>query len=180
MDGRNRSKLCPDQLTRGVCVLTGCPCNHNFLVCEPCGVVCPSRYSYDQHLKGKYHQRQRNGPQYAPGTDLRHCSLCDRDIEAGAAWSAHVRGKYHNRHQRFVPLRQVLEDSEKDKHGITVETRSFDIGVLDVSEINREKVLRATVRNSVPGSNVVLVQCRITSKINGRHDAGYASLPSRE
>ncbi len=107
------------------------------------------------------------------GKTCQHCALCNRDIPI-SAWSSHVRGKPHNRRQRFVPLQQALEDSEKDKHGVTVESAKLNFGLIDVSEINREKVVRAVVRNALPISNIVMLQCRITSKINGVHDTGCA------
>jgi helicase MOV-10 len=169
-----RYQACPQQLSQGVCIPTDCPFNHSYRICEPCGVVCLSSRTFDAHLKGKPHRKQINGANNPPGGNVIHCSLCDRYIPRLPAhfWDEHIRGKYHNRVQRFIPLQQAIEESEKDKHGITVDG-VFDLGVIDVSEMNRAKSTRVTLRNNVPNSQVVILQCRITSKINARWDTGY-------
>ena len=57
-------------------------------VCEPCGVTCTSRTTYDAHLAGRRHQRATTQRTY-------QCFECSVTMTSQQNYEDHVNGRRH-------------------------------------------------------------------------------------
>jgi hypothetical protein len=75
-------------------------------------------------------------------------------------WSSHVQGSAHRNKERLNTYRTVKEEAEKDKHGVTVS--QMDFGIVDVVDARRTVSQILTMRTTVPGSRIVVVDYRLS------------------
>ena len=160
--------VCRAFLGSGSCSDDHCRFHHNIHICETCSVVCITDNSYQAHLGGKNHQKTLERVAYAQthGIDTELCELCCIPI-INHDWERHQRTKRHLNKQRFFAFKSLLEEAEKDKHGISVSSSDgVDFGIIELEEAHAGRGVTLTITTSVPYSNVRLVDVKLTSTSN--------------
>ena len=160
--------VCRTLLNTGSCNNDICRSHHDVHICETCSVVCITGKSYQAHLAGKPHGKalKRAAHAQAHGIDTEFCELCQVSI-FNNNWERHQRTKRHTNKQRFFAFKSLLEEAEKDKHGISVSIpEGVDFGIIEVEEAEAGRNLQLTITSSVPYSNVRLADVKLTSTSN--------------
>ncbi|KAJ7054531.1 P-loop containing nucleoside triphosphate hydrolase protein [Mycena amicta] len=98
-------------------------------------------------------------PDQIPGHTL--CTTCNAYIPDRFWPRHHLRPKHVERSQ-FISFRTVLDEAEKDKHGISV-SGNFDFGIVELSAGKSGLSMTATIQNAVPSSKVSLVGMTLAS-----------------
>ncbi|KAF8869389.1 AAA domain-containing protein [Infundibulicybe gibba] len=119
------------------------------------------------HLAGKKHEARTSGR----GTSL-FCQACGKNIISGE-WDSHISGTTHRaaaaRQQipaKLVPehitFGLVLDEVEKDKHGVTIEG-DLDFGVVRETNARAGVLIIVTLKTVVPASKIELKGARLSS-----------------
>jgi helicase MOV-10 len=157
--------VCRALLDSGSCSNDGCRSHHDIHICETCSVVCLTGKSYQAHLGGNNHRKilERATRAQAQGIDTESCELCRIPI-INHDWERHQRTKRHSNKQRFFAFKSLLEEAEKDKHGISVSSsEGVDFGIIELEEANAGRDVTLVITTSVPRSSVRLADVRMTS-----------------
>jgi len=160
--------VCRALLNTGSCSDDNCRSHHQIHICETCSVVCLTDKSHQAHLAGKPHRKTLERAAYAQahGIDTEFCELCQIPI-LNNNWERHQRTKRHSNKQRFLAYKSLLEEGEKDKHGISVSSpEGLDFGIIELEEAQAGRDVTLVVTTSVPRSNVCLVDVKLTSTSN--------------
>ena len=160
--------VCRALLDTGSCNDDYCRFHHDVHICETCSVVCLTGKSYQAHLAGKYHRKTLERAAYAQahGIDTEFCELCQVSIPNNN-WEWHQRTKRHLNKQRFFAFKSLLEEAEKDKHGISVSSpEGVDFGIIELEEAQVGKGVALLITTSVPRSSVRLADVKLTSTSN--------------
>ena len=160
--------VCRALLDSGTCSDDYCRFRHDVHTCETCSVVCLSDNSHQAHLGGKNHRRtlERTTCTVAQGIDTEFCELCRIPI-INHDWQRHQRTRRHLTKQRFFAFKSLLEEGEKDKHGISVSnSEGVDFGIIELEEAQVGRGVALVVTTSVPRSSVSLVDVKMTSTSN--------------
>lgn len=160
--------VCRTLLNSGSCSDDCCRFHHDIHICETCNVVCFTDKSYQGHLAGKNHRKTLERAAYAQahGIDTEFCELCCMPI-INHNWERHQQTRRHANKQRFFAFRSVLEEAEKDKHGISVSSpEGVDFGIIELEEAQAGRGVTLVVTTSVPRSSVHLVDVKMTSTSN--------------
>ena len=157
--------VCRGLLNSGSCSDDNCRFHHDIHICETCNVVCLTSKSYQAHLSGKNHRKTSERVAYAQahGIDTEFCELCRIPI-TNHDWERHQRTKRHLNKQRFFAFKSLLEEAEKDKHGISVSSsEGVDFGIIELDEAHAGRNVTLMITTSVPRSSVRLVDVKMTS-----------------
>lgn len=157
--------VCRTLLNTGSCNDDLCRSHHDIHICEACSVVCLTGNFYQAHLAGKNHQKtlQRAVHAQAHGIDTEFCELCQKPIPNNN-WERHQNTRRHVNKLRFFALKSLLEEAEKDKHGISVSaSEGVDFGILEVEEAQVGRRVMLVIATSVPFSSVHLAEVKLTS-----------------
>lgn len=160
--------VCRALLNSGSCSDDSCRFHHDVHICETCSVVCITGNSYQAHLGGRNHRRTLERTNYAAahGIDTETCELCRIPI-INHDWQRHQRTKRHLNRQRFFAFKSLLEEAEKDKHGISVsDSEGVDFGIIELEEAQAGRGSALVVTTLVPRSSVRLVDVKMTSTSN--------------
>jgi len=160
--------VCRALLNTGSCSDDCCRFHHDIHICETCSVVCITDNSYQAHLAGKNHRKTLERAAYAQahGIDTEFCELCQVPIPNNN-WEWHQRTKRHLNKQRFLAFKSLLEEAEKDKHGISVSgPEGVDFGIIELEEAQVGRDVPLVITTSVPRSSVRLVDVKLTSTSN--------------
>ncbi|RDB30431.1 putative helicase MOV-10 [Hypsizygus marmoreus] len=141
-----------------------------FFRCSVCGTRTIGRQGWNAHVHSRKHlqKTQQAGvdPNIIPEEPDQipkhtYCVSCSVHIQ-DAYWDRHLKGEKHLEKERFAAFKVVLDETEKDKHGISV-AADFDFGIVDLPEATNGKVLNGTISTSIPLSRIMLVDIKITS-----------------
>ena len=160
--------VCRALLNTGSCSDDYCRFHHDIHTCETCSMVCLTGSSYQAHLAGKYHRKTLDRVTYAQthGIDTEFCELCQIAI-LDHDWGRHQRTKRHLGKQRFFAFKSILEEAEKDKHGVTISSpEGVDFGIIELEEAQVGREITLVITTSVPRSSVRLVDVKLTSTSN--------------
>ena len=160
--------VCRALLNSGSCSNDGCRSHHDVHICETCSVVCLTGNAYQAHLGGKNHRKTLERTTYAQahGIDTEFCQLCHISI-FNRNWEQHQRTKRHSNKQRFFAFKSLLEEAEKDKHGISVSgSEGVDFGIIELEEAHAGRDVTLVINTLVPRSSVRLVDVKMTSTSN--------------
>ena len=160
--------VCRTLLNTGSCSDDNCRFHHQIHICETCSVVCLTDNSYQAHLAGTPHRKtlERAAHARTHGIDTEFCELCQIPI-FNNNWERHQRTKRHSNKQRFLAFKSLLEEGEKDKHGISISSsEGLDFGIIELEEAQAGREVKLVVSTSVPRSNVHLVDVKLTSTSN--------------
>ena len=157
--------LCHAFSSTGSCNDDNCRFHHDIRTCETCGVFCPSGNIYRIHLDGKRHRKalERVARPQVPDINTKICELCQASIPNND-WERHQNTKRHLNKQRFFAFKSLLEEAEKDKHGISVSSsEGVDFGIIELEEAQAGRDIPLVITTSVPLSSVRLVDVKFTS-----------------
>ncbi|KAF9648689.1 P-loop containing nucleoside triphosphate hydrolase protein [Thelephora ganbajun] len=160
--------VCRALLDTGSCSDDHCRFHHDVHICEACSVVCLTGNAFQAHLGGKNHRKtlQRAAYAQAHGIDTEFCELCQIPIPDNN-WEWHQRTRRHVNKQRFLAFKSLLEEVEKDKHGISVSAaEGVDYGIIELEEAQAGRSVTLAITTSVPLSSVRLVEVKLTSTSN--------------
>ena len=160
--------VCRAFLNSGSCSDDNCRFHHDIHICEACSVVCFTSNAHQAHLGGKNHRKTLARAAYAQahGIDTEFCELCYIPI-VDHNWERHQRTKRHSNKQRFFAFKSLLEEAEKDKHGISVSSSDgVDFGIIELEEAQVGKGVALLITTSVPRSSVRLADVKLTSTSN--------------
>ncbi|KAH8113520.1 P-loop containing nucleoside triphosphate hydrolase protein [Phellopilus nigrolimitatus] len=142
------------------------------LDCPLCHIICLSREHYVTHTRSRRHQNALKSSGLSNGIgpvemDVppghRACRIC-QTIVPEKTWTGHIRGQRHTRLERTHSLENALDDTETDKHGVTVEGDNIDFGVsafVPGRAINSSESLKFKNTGAVA---VVFVEARLSSR----------------
>lgn len=146
--------------------------------CPLCEIALNGHVAWEAHLKVRKHMRRAReegvSPQVEPQgagavvRDHRFCATCRAYIR-DEAWSGHPGSSIHKRKLRFAATEARLEEATKDKHGITVShSDGLDFGVVELVAATQGQQITLTVNNSVPLSNIMLLDVKLFSSFTAR------------
>ena len=170
--------VCRAFLDTGSCRDDSCRFHHDIHICETCSVVCHSGNVYQSHVAGKKHRKTLERAAYAKahGIDTEFCELCQIPI-INNDWERHQRTKRHSGKQRFLAFKSLLEEGERDKHGISVSgPEGVDFGIIELEEAQDGRGIMLTITTSVPRSCVHLVDVRLTSTSSRGQNSPWVCL----
>lgn len=84
-------KLCPDQLSSGLCG-GSCSYQHDFRICSSCAVVVRPASAYNGHSGTTEHQ-------HGLRSNFARCTICETNVPR-QTWSAHITSQAHGQHAR--------------------------------------------------------------------------------
>lgn len=64
--------------------------------------------------------------------------------------------------EKFASFKVVLDDAEKDKHGITLDAE-FDFGIVEIPVATKGIVIRGTISITIPSSRITLIEIKLAS-----------------
>ncbi|GLB39145.1 putative helicase [Lyophyllum shimeji] len=89
------------------------------------------------------------------------CVTCNVHIQ-DIYWDRHIRNAKHLEKERFAEFKVVLDEAEKDKHGVVV-IGDFDFGIVEVADAARGRTVGGTIKSGNPSSHVALVDIQLAS-----------------
>ncbi|KAF8067810.1 hypothetical protein FPV67DRAFT_1159022 [Lyophyllum atratum] len=149
--------------------------------CPLCQTRVHGRKPWTIHLGSLKHLRRCRASGVEPKTvapeelaDVpRHtfCVTCNVHIQ-DIHWEHHLKNARHLEKERFAVFKVVLDEAEKDKHGVNV-AGDFDFGIVEVADATRGKIARGTIKTTNPSSRVTLISIRLASAkgINPGHSS---------
>ena len=150
------------------------------VLCTVCDVELSSSPQYPKHAQGRRHcsnlaiQGRTDvddpGPEKVdvPRNNTR-CDVCMTNI-ATYIWARHLSSKRHLEATKFTSLRDALDESERNKNGVSINNTdgAIDLGLL---EFSRDHAIQKTVSVSIENSNATsidVVNARISSRQTSR------------
>jgi helicase MOV-10 len=140
--------------------------------CPICEVNVPSQKGWLKHVSGKRHRTEADRrsastnvqpveADSAPGQVF--CSICNKLIRE-RLWARHPQSGAHMNKVRFMEYKAVLEEAEKDKHGVIL-TGDWDLGIVDVPSAQRGLVTRPIIKTGIPSSRITVVGLKFASSV---------------
>ncbi|KAK0229484.1 RNA helicase [Armillaria nabsnona] len=142
----------------------------NWFFCYLCDSHHSGRVAFDTHIKSLLHIRRAKEAGIAPNIPAqqsevvpghRLCTFCNLQISA-QTWSHHVGTAKHKSKEQFASFSVVLEQAERDKHGVTV-TGDLDFKVVKTASATEGVKISARIETSVPSADIKLVKTQLAS-----------------
>ncbi|KAG6909930.1 hypothetical protein DXG01_014452 [Tephrocybe rancida] len=89
------------------------------------------------------------------------CVTCSTHIP-DAHWNSHIKNTRHLQKEQFAAFKVVLEEAEKDKHGVVV-TGDFDFGIVEPVAAAKGTSLGGSIMTTNPTSHITLVDFKLGS-----------------
>ena len=139
--------------------------------CPICEANVATHKSWDQHIKGRIHQRKADDAGVSPGevtpqpatstASTTACDLCQAVIP-NRYWKEHLKKQDHKLREQYSRYMTAVEQSESNKNGVVVEG-SFDFEFIDPPEAEVGKELIATIKASKPSLRFVLLEAKLAT-----------------
>ncbi len=142
----------------------------NWFFCYLCDSHHSGRVAFDTHIKSLLHIRRAKEAGIAPNIPAqqsevvpghRLCTFCNLQIP-WQTWSHHVGTAKHKSKEQFASFSVVLEQAERDKHGVTV-TGDLDFKVVKIASASEGVKISARIETSVPSADIKLVKTQLAS-----------------
>jgi helicase MOV-10 len=78
-----------------------------------------------------------------------------------------LRSRGHQSKERFTAFKTVLDESEKEKNGVTIEGE-VDMGILDPAVSTRGKAISLKILSTVPSAKISLVSVKLSAELGSR------------
>ncbi|KZS97367.1 P-loop containing nucleoside triphosphate hydrolase protein [Sistotremastrum niveocremeum HHB9708] len=144
--------------------------------CKLCGCLLYGPMVVSSHLRGRRHIENALAAGKSPSSrddlhtvEMKWCDTCERDVPLND-FTFHCQGVQHRRMEGSKSLAAALREAEEDKNGITVAEGDVDFGIVPWdSHFAEDEPTRTVasreifVRNTVPNSDVVLLDVRLAS-----------------
>jgi helicase MOV-10 len=123
----------------------------------------PAHLANARHCKAaaQQHLDAQITPELAEVRGSTWCSICSTHIPQKAL-SRHLSTRRHDSKRQFASYKVALEETEKDKHGITISTNG-DFGIVDGAAARAGLTAALLVENSVPISRITIVDAKLES-----------------
>ena len=144
--------------------------NGGVLSCPLCDVNVFGSMGWQHHLKTKSHNSKATAGvevEPEPGRtkgQVRYCEFCGT-IVLCVHWENHINTPRHTSKVGFARYRAAIEDSEKDKNGVSI-NGDFDFGFIPPDGGGGDdagKKVSATIETTQPVSHSVLLSIRLAS-----------------
>jgi len=142
--------------------------NGGVLSCPLCDVNIFGSIGWQNHLKTKSHRSKATARgivdvEPEPGRTkggVRYCEFCGT-VVLHRHWENHINTSRHKSKVNFARYRAAIEDSEKDKNGVSI-NGDFDFGFVPPHDAAGKK-MAATISTMHPISHSVLLSVRLAS-----------------
>lgn len=122
---------------------------------------------WTQHLQSKRHSKNSTEtpgvvvPEEGGSTARNeYCSLCKMEVRR-EQWLVHVQGPRHHSREKYTAYKAILDEAEKDKHGVTV-SDGLDFGIIGPVDAQRAVQLQFRMETNVPASRIRMVEAKLT------------------
>lgn len=144
-----------------------------------CDAVIPFR-DCQNHLNGRRHREGIRDYEEAglaipdlvddQSQQLTRCDLCKKDIP-DHLWNRHCMAPAHRRKEKYAVFKAAVEESQKDKHGVTVAEELLDYGVVELDSLREQPTVEMRMHLSLTEAvSVRLTEARMSSSV-GTHAA---------
>ncbi|KAK0477928.1 P-loop containing nucleoside triphosphate hydrolase protein [Armillaria novae-zelandiae] len=142
----------------------------NWFFCYLCDAYHAGLAAFDTHIKTLLHLRRAKEAGVAPNIPAQQsevvpghllCTFCNKQIPE-QTWSRHVGTDQHKAKEQFASFSVVLEQAERDKHGVTV-TGDLDFKVVKIASASEGVKISARVETAVPSANIKLIRTQLAS-----------------
>ncbi|KAK1226913.1 hypothetical protein PQX77_010082 [Marasmius sp. AFHP31] len=139
------------------------------LFCPICQKYIPGMKNWSSHVGSLKHASRATSlglrPEVEPEEpdvvpDHQLCTVCNRHIP-NRSWARHPSMPQHKDREQFFAFTSVVEETEKDKNGVSVEG-TFDFGIVDLNAATRGVAVEASVKAN-PAVRVSLIGCTLAS-----------------
>lgn len=144
------------------------------LYCHVC--ECPvDSAGWNQHKRGKRHQELAETQQMSadiepdlvlPAETHTFCNICQTSI-AKHIWRGHLQGRMHLAKEKYAAYKTVLEDTEKEKNGITIEGDT-DFGILEPAVSANGKAISLKILSTIPSAKIVLISVKLSADLGSQ------------
>ena len=144
--------------------------NGGVLSCPLCDVnVFGSARGWNNHLETRSHQSRATAQgvddvEPEPGRSkgaVRYCDFCQVIVNR-RHWENHINTLKHQSKVKYARYRAAIEDSQKDKNGVTI-NGDFDFGFVPPHDAAAGRMVSATITTTQPISHSVLLSIRLAS-----------------
>jgi helicase MOV-10 len=109
---------------------------------------------------------QNISPEIAPEEGLAQsgsvfCAICDQ-YYLQRNWEHHSQTLRHCAREKFTAYKAAVQETEKDKHGVSV-SGDMDFGIVELQEARDGVQVRGIIRTDVPTSKIELVDMKLAS-----------------
>jgi len=142
------------------------------LLCPICRTRHGGQRGWDYHLRSRKHdlaaQRAAVDPTRVTPEEMEHvpkhtfCVTCNVHIQ-DIYWDRHLGNSKHLEKEKYAAFKVVLDDTEKDRNGVTVQA-NFDFGIVDLAVAASGQVIEGFISTSVPTGRITLVNIQLASK----------------
>ena len=141
------------------------------LLCPICRTRHAGRRGWDYHLRSRKHQltARRNAvdPLGVIPEEMENvpkhtfCVTCNVHIQ-DIYWDRHLRNLKHLEKEKYAAFKVVLDDTEKDRNGVTV-VANFDFGIVDLAKAASGQAIEGNISTSVSAGRITLVDIQLAS-----------------
>ncbi|KDQ59997.1 hypothetical protein JAAARDRAFT_125682 [Jaapia argillacea MUCL 33604] len=142
--------------------------------CPICQKSMAGAQTWAAHIGGKGHRAkaalqgmaaadvQPEEPTEIPG--MQYCAPCDLHVRI-EQWGSHLRSNLHRKRELFLTHKAILEESEKDKHGVTISHGGdgVDFGIVEPTNAQTGVTTYLSIKTAVPLAKVTLVSANLSS-----------------
>ncbi|KAK0452091.1 uncharacterized protein EV420DRAFT_691604 [Desarmillaria tabescens] len=142
----------------------------NWFFCYLCDLHYSGRVAFDLHIKSLLHIRRAKEAGVSPNISAqqsevipghRLCTFCNQQIPE-QTWPRHVATDKHKSKEQFAVFSVVLEQAERDKHGVTVKGE-LDFKVVKKASASQGVKISTLIETAVPSANIKLVKTQLAS-----------------
>ncbi|KAK0437214.1 RNA helicase [Armillaria borealis] len=143
----------------------------DWISCYLCDSHHLCKATFDDHIKSSLHVRQAKKAGVDPNipgqrqSDVvpghRLCTFCSEQISE-QAWHRHIATAKHKSNEQLASYSVVLEQAEKDKHGVTVKG-DLDFKVVKIASASDGVKISARIETAVPSADIKLVKTQLAS-----------------
>ncbi|KAG7441319.1 P-loop containing nucleoside triphosphate hydrolase protein [Guyanagaster necrorhizus] len=142
----------------------------NWFFCYLCSIHISGHRSFTTHIQSSGHLRRAKRAGVAPKIPAqqsevipgqRLCTSCNKQIPE-QAWNRHVATVKHKSKEQFASFSVVLEEAEKDKHGVIVKD-DLDFKIVGRSSAQKGVKISVPIKTTVRNANIKLVKTRLAS-----------------
>ncbi|KIK60715.1 hypothetical protein GYMLUDRAFT_261292 [Collybiopsis luxurians FD-317 M1] len=141
-----------------------------FFFCTICHKYVVGMNSWRSHTSSKRHVSKASAqglspdvppeePKQFPGYRL--CIVCNRQIP-NQLWANHPKQPQHKQRELFLKFTSALEETEKDKNGLSV-IGDFDFQIVDPDQVASGVLRTGTIQSQVPSTQMTLMEVRLAS-----------------
>lgn len=131
--------------------------------------------SWNQHKNGKRHRDKAKSEKLdvnlepdpvVPANTHTFCTICQSSITT-RYWDSHIRSRSHLKKEQYVSFKNVLDEAEKEKNGVTIQGEA-ELGVLEPAIAAVGKTTTLKISSTVPSAKIVLVSVKLSADLGAQ------------